>query len=332
MLNGMSHTQVAKHVLAVADSNPVNPARDWIMSKDWDGVDRVADICSTLTVRAGFPIEIKNVLVKKSLVSAVAAATMPHGFHCRGILTFSGPQGIGKTSWVRSLVPEGLLRDKFVLTGHLLDTSNKDSMLTALSKWLVEIGELDATFKKEFVRLKSFITADRDAIRRLYERSNSEYQRRTIFFATVNEENFLIDPSGNSRFWTLPVVHIDYAHNIDTQQLFRQLYHELQQGAKWWLTPEEEQQLTDLNQAHRAVSAIEERVLEEFDFDLAEDQWSTMSASGVLRYIGYRQPSSPQSRECGGVLRKHLGEPTSRTHGISKWKVPLPESSFPGLG
>ena len=31
---------------------------------------------------------------------------MPRGFKARGVLTFQGPQGIGKTSWVMALVSD----------------------------------------------------------------------------------------------------------------------------------------------------------------------------------------------------------------------------------
>ncbi len=321
-LNDMPIGQVPRYVSVIADRNPVNPVANWISSKPWDGEDRIPVLCDTLTTREDFPGDFKSVLVRKWGISAVAAATLPSGFHARGILTFQGSQGIGKTSWFRSLVPEGILRDKVILTGHHLDPPNKDSLTTAIKYWLTELGEVDSSMKKEFARLKGTITQDKDTVRRPYARTNSEYPRRTVFCASVNEENFLIDSTGNSRFWVIPVVEIVYQHNIDMQQVFAQLYDELKQGATWWLTPDEDRLLDELNQAHKSVSVIEERVLSILNDDLATDKWKYMSASEVLQVAGIRSPTNPQARECGGVLRVKYGQP-KKINGIMKWRVPI---------
>ena len=265
---------------------------------------------------------LKAILVSKWLISTVAAATLPSGFHGRGILTFQGAQGLGKTSWIRQLIPEGILREKSILTGHHLDPSNKDSLTTSIKHWIVEVGELDSSFKKDVARLKGFITQERDKVRRPYARADSEYQRRTVFCASVNEENFLIDKTGNSRFWTIPLVKIDYQHNIDMQQVFAQLYVELQAGAEWWLTPDEDKQLDELNQVHKSVSIIEELVLSTLDHDLPDDKRKNMSASEVLKAAGIRSPTNTQARECGSILRSLYGPP-KKIQGIMKWLVPI---------
>ena len=321
-LNDMSIGQVPRYVSVIADRNPVNSVVNWISSKPWDGEDRLQPLCDTLVTREDFPGDFKMVLVRKWGISAVAAATLSSGFHARGILTFQGSQGIGKTSWFRSLVPEGLLRDKVILTGHHLDPSNKDSLTTAIKYWITELGEVDSSMKKEFARLKGTITQDKDTVRRPYARTNSEYPRRTVFCASVNEDNFLIDSTGNSRFWVIPVVEIDYQHNIDMQQVFAQLYDELKQVATWWLTPDEDRLLDELNQAHKSVSVIEERVLSILNDDLATEKGKYMSASEVLQVAGFRSPTNPQARECGGVLRAKFGQP-KKINGIMKWRVPV---------
>lgn len=321
-LNGMSFSQVPRYVAVIADRNAVNPIANWIVSKPWDGKDRLQEIAGTITVRDDYPDDFKDVLITKWLLSAVAAATLPSGFHSRGILTIQGAQGIGKTSWVRQLMPAGLLRDKSILTGHHLDPSNKDSLTTAIKSWIVEMGELDSSFRKDIARLKGFATQDKDKVRRPYARTDSEYTRRTVFCATVNEENFLVDPTGNSRFWTLPVVKIDYEHDIDMQQVFAQLYVKLKQGSTWWLTPEEEKRLEKQNLAHKSVSVIEERVLDSLIDDLPDNRWQNMSASEVLQAAGISHPTNPQARECGALLRHRYGPP-KKIQGIYKWRVPI---------
>jgi putative DNA primase/helicase len=184
------------------------------------------------------------------------------------------------------------------------------------------LGELDSSFRKDVARLKGFITQEKDKVRRPYSRTDSEYQRRTVFCATVNEVNFLIDKTGNSRFWVIPVTSIDYNHKVDMQQVFAQLKQALDDGATWWLKPKEDARLEELNRDHRAVSVLEEKLLEAFDFDLPADRWSNLSATEVLEYIGYQRPTNPLCRECGGILREHVGQP-KYSRKIAKWKVPL---------
>ena len=99
---------------------------------------------------------------------------------------------------------------------------------------------MDSSFRKDVAALKGFLTLNVDKIRRHYGRVESEYPRRTVFAATVNDRHFLVDNTGNSRFWVLPLVQIDHQHNIDMQQVFAQLEVLLDAGQIWWLTDEEE--------------------------------------------------------------------------------------------
>jgi putative DNA primase/helicase len=321
-LNGISTGPVPNYVATIGDHNQVNEVADWITQVPWDGDDRIPAIAATLETRDEFPLELKSRLIYCWLLSAVAAALLPRGFFARGVLTIQGPQGIGKTSWIRSLVTPPMLRDTTILLGHHLDASSKDSIITAISHWIVELGELDSSFKKDIARLKGFITGTSDKVRRPYAMADSEYQRRTVFCATVNEQNFLVDTTGNSRWWTLPVTKIDYDHDINMQQVFAQLAVDLRNGRQWWLTPDEERMLADENRGHRAVNVIEEKLLGEFDRDIPEEKWLNLSAIEVLRRIGYDKPTNPQCRECGGVLREHLGDP-KKIQGIMKWRVPM---------
>jgi putative DNA primase/helicase len=245
---------------------------------------------------------------------------MPSGFRCRGVLTLQGPQGLGKTAWVSALVPDAALRAQAVLLNHHLDGSSKDSITTAVSHWLVEIGELDGSFKKDIARLKGFLTAETDKVRRPYGRLDSEYPRRTVFCATVNEANFLVDPTGNSRWWTVPVTHVNYEHGIDMQQLFAQLAVDFENGQQWWLTQAEERELEKHNNVHRVVSAIRERILHAIDPEPKQDtELSAMSAIELLVALGVNYPTNPQCKECAGVLRELFGEP-KKVNGRFIWR------------
>lgn len=329
-LNSISTGSIPSYISTIADHHQVNEVADWITQAPWDGEDRVPAIVATLTTREDFPYELKRTLIYCWLLSAVAAALLPSGFFARGVLTLQGPQGLGKTSWIRRLVTPTMLQDTTVLLSHHLDAGHKDSVITAVSHWIVELGELDSSFKKDIARLKGFITGASDKVRRPYAMADSEYQRRTVFCATVNEENFLVDTTGNSRWWTLPVTAIDYQHNVDMQQLFAQLAVDLHNGAQWWLTSQQEVLLAEQNRQHRAVNVIEEKLLSTIDPSPSADQPQALSSTEVLQRLGYDKPSNPQCRECGSILREYFGEP-KKINGTMKWRVPL-RKRFPALG
>ena len=322
--NGLQTQNLPMFVDAIADSDTFNPVRDWIESVPWDDQDRLRPFYETVTVIDDFPIKIRDTLLHRWLLSATAAAVLPDGFHARGVLTLQGEQSVGKTSWIRRLLPEPL-RASFLKSDHHLDPSNKDSVIAAVSHWMVEIGELDSSFRKDIARLKGFLTSDRDKVRRPYARSDSHYPRRTVFCATVNEANFLVDNTGNSRWWTLPVKALDSNHSIDMQQLFAQLKLAVDAGEQWWLTPDEEAALNAQNLAHLSVSVIRERMLQHLEEVQSAPSASRivvhLTASKVLEALGFDEVSNKQAKECAAILRERIGE-SKRVNGSNKWAFP----------
>ncbi len=140
-LNGMSVGQIPSIVEAIGDRHLLNPVADWIGSKSWDGIDRLQEFYNTLIEREDYPRWLKERLVHRWLISAVAAAFKPDGFRTRGVLTIQGPQSIGKTAWIGALVNDPVLKEALLKLNHHLDASNKDSIITATCHWIDEIGE-----------------------------------------------------------------------------------------------------------------------------------------------------------------------------------------------
>lgn len=325
ILNGLNGNWLMPFMDTIARRKPLNPVKGWIESKPWDRTDRLPELYATVRAVDNYPPFLKDELLYRWLLSAVAAATLEgKRFSTRGVLTFQGGQGIGKTSWITRLMPDGELRDTVIKRDHHLDGANKDSILGAISHWIVEIGELDSSFKKDVARLKGFLTNDCDKIRPPYAKEPAEYDRRTVFAATVNEATFLVDPTGNSRFWTIAVESLDYAHTIDMQQVFAQLKVKLEGGEQWWLTPDEEQTLERYNACHRAVSAIAERIRDHVDTDASAEAIEAAkytTAIGLLSDIGINHPTNAQCKEAGSVLRELFGPP-KRVQGRDQWRVP----------
>lgn len=319
-LNGMRNGQVPMYLETLADMNLENPVLEWVKFKAWDGVDRVAELCATLETQEGYSVHLKETLIRKWLRSGVAALYV-EGFRSRGVLTLQGGQSIGKTTWILNLLPPGQLRDAVIKLDHHLDASNKDSILSAVSHWIVEIGELDSSFRKDVARLKGFLTSNSDKVRRPYAKGESDYARRTVFAATVNDTNFLVDPTGNTRFWVLPVRKIHYNHGIDMQQVFAQILEEVEQGESWHLTKEEELMLEDYNSNHKSISVIEEDIKQKYVKPYERKNLPKyVSATEVLKSMEYESPTNPQFKDANRVLTELYGEP-KRINGVNKWRA-----------
>lgn len=299
--NGFPQGQVSTYIGALAAETPHNPVTEWIESRPWDGRSRFADLCATVRVEAGYSTELRDKLLRRWLLSAVAAAAGAPGFEAHGAIVFTGPQGAGKTRWVKRLVPEDMRRD-LILDGAIIDASNKDTLINALSHWIVELGELDATFRKsDIARLKAFITQPTDKIRRPYERAEDERQRRTVFCASVNDRDYLVDETGNRRFWTIAVISLDHNHDIDTQQLWAEVMTWYRAGEQWHLTAEENAALGSVNAEHQQRDPLEDLIRAAYRSD--EPIVRFVPAATVLRELGYDKPTTGQARTASRVLK-----------------------------
>jgi predicted P-loop ATPase len=323
--NGMASSLVRSYLLVVADESQYDPFGEWVDSKPWDEASRLADLCKTIEPAGDFSRKFLDILVRKWLLSIIAATFKENGFRARGVLVLQGPQGIGKTSWIAGLVPPADLCEEVVKLGHSWDGGSKDARLTALRHRIVELGELESSFRREMAGLKAFITETTDKIRPPYGRVDAEYPRSTIFAASVNDREFLQDPTGNSRFWTIPVEKIDFKHGIDMQQVFAELKVAFEQGEQWWLTSAEEKALAEINHRHRMIGTIEAKVRDALDVDLAgRPNLPKKTANEVLERLGFSRPTNPQSKEANATLRSLLGEP-KRIRGQNRWPIPWRE-------
>ena len=311
--------KVGDFLTFLADQNLYNPAIQFVTSKPWDGQRRLQDFCDTITAK-GQDQSLKETLIKRWMLSAIAAAFRPEGVSAHGVLVLQGDQYLGKTKWFKSLVPDST---RLAQDGMMLRPDDKDSVKQACSFWLVELGELDATFRKsDIAALKAFLTRDRDVLRRAYARKESEYARRTVFFASVNPREFLHDPTGNRRYWTIECEHIDHSHNLDMQQVWAEVYALYQAGEGWFLLPEEMEALNHHNSDFEVRDPIEDRIHTQLDWSATPDEWGWKSATDVLLSIGLDHPSKADVTHGGFILRKLNGGKAKRTGATRQLFVP----------
>lgn len=320
----MPTKHIAQYLIRVADENQYNPVATWVLSREWDGVSRLEQFFGT--VRS--PVAIKDKLMRKWGIQAVAAAFSPDGIAAQGILTFVGPQNIGKTTWFRKLVPDEL---DVVLTGHTLDLKSKDSIFIALTYWIVELGELDATFKKsEVSAMKAFITQPQDKLRRPYAAVESNFGRRTVFGGSVNGEEFLADPTGNRRYLTIPVEGFEFDHSVDMQQVWAEFYGLWKGGEAFFLSMDEVSELNTHNEQFTIIDPLSERIAASFGWGPHVVMWDWMTVTDVLMKIGIKEPTKGQTITGSAIIRRLNGGQRKKSNGRVLLAVPDDLNDFLG--
>lgn len=307
--------RVPDFITYLGDQNLYNPVAEWVMSKPWDGQDRLSDLIATVKAKDEATDErvmrMKTAFITRWMISAIAGAFRPTGVSAHGVLVFQGAQYVGKTKWFKQLVPQhlDLLKD-----GMLLRPDDRDSVMKCVSNWLVELGEIDATFRKSDVAaLKSFLTSDRDVLRRAYARKESTFARRTVFFASVNPKNYLHDETGNRRYWTIECEHLDHSHGIDMQQCWAQVHSLWAGGETWFLQPEEMELLNEHNKDFEVIDPIEDLITNGLRWKDEQYNWKWRTATDVLMSLGRQNSTKADVTKAGTIMRNMNGGKAKRT-------------------
>ena len=271
---GISINIIERYIHNIARNNQYNPVLEVFNANKWDGKDHLKDIYSALCIDTDDILS--RMLILKWLWQghALLRNTEVNPYGADGVLTLSSNQGIGKTSFFRKMS----ISSDFFRDGQRINTFDKDTERRCITTWIAELGELDATFKLADINaLKSFISKERDEYRLPYGRADIKVARRANLAATVNGSNFLVDPTGNRRFWTIPLEYIDLdkLSQINALQVWLQVWeqyakHDLQ-GFR--LTREEQNQLAIRNGQHEKGLKAEAEILDILDEAKVNDSY-----------------------------------------------------------
>ena len=200
---------------------------------------------------------IYDVYLKRTLIAAVARIFEP-GCKVDTALILQGPQGTHKSTFFQQLVGAAFF------DGSLGALSDKDEILKMHMSWLIEWAELENVFRrKDISATKAFLSTHEDFVRPPYERRAVRMLRQSIIVGTTNLDHFLSDPTGNRRFWVIPV-----QHKIDLERLAKErdrlwgaavaMY---RAGEKWHLTDTEEQAAKALARDYQTIDPWEPRIV-----------------------------------------------------------------------
>jgi putative DNA primase/helicase len=187
----MPFTHVQKALAMIRNQFRFHPIRDYLNSLKWDGVERVDELF--IDYLGAEDSEYTRAVTRKTLVAAVARVFQP-GVKFDTVLTFVGPEGIGKSTLIARLAKQWF-------SDCLGDVHSKEGMESLRGVWIMEIAELASFRNADQEAIKRFITSTEDVYRPAYGRQLVRFPRQTIFFATTNKRNFLKSGQLNRRFW-----------------------------------------------------------------------------------------------------------------------------------
>lgn len=185
-------------VRSVMASKSFDSAIDWLESLVWDGKDRCTRLFSTYFGVEPSPYE---QAVSEYFVTAMAGRVLHPGVQADMVPVLVGGQGIGKTSGVKALAP---MEDTFAEI-DLSGRKDADLARQLRGKLIGELGELRGLKTKDSEWIKAWITRTHEEWTPKFVEHSKNMARRCVFIGTTNEDEFLIDVTGNRRWLPLTI-------------------------------------------------------------------------------------------------------------------------------
>lgn len=203
-------------LVQVANEKPYDPVRLYLEHCAANVAPTYIDRLATTYLRpsdADIPEPtIYDEMLKRTLIGAVARAFNPGTKHDTACVLM-GDQGAYKSSFW------GCLGGPF-FSDALGDISTKDDVMVLHRSWIMEWAELDhITNRRHAGQVKAFLSQAIDLMRVPYGKAVESFPRRGIIVGTTNKTTgFLVDETGNRRFWVIPTTKTQ-EDQIDTASL-----------------------------------------------------------------------------------------------------------------
>lgn len=260
-----------------------NPFRSYFENLPrWDGKgDPIGQLAATVDTTCP---EFWEKCLRKWLVAVVACAINEQKAN-HTVLLLSGAQGLGKTTWLRNLVPPAF-RD-YVYSGNI-DPTGKDSSLMMSDCFLIILDELSGQSRVELNQLKALITKDSILERRPYARNAELFVRRASFAATVNDSQILTDRTGSRRFLCFETVRIDYLSEIDHTAIYAQALSLYKAGFRYWFADGDITEVNNNNEPFQQSCPEAELLFTYFRKPTRFERPLLLSVSEILSIIAER--------------------------------------------
>ena len=291
----------------------------------WDGQNHVAKLFSRLP---GMSSEQLNFLTiwMRSTVAHWLQMDVEHGNEC--VPTLIGAQGCGKTTFLRRLLP---LHLRQYYLDHLNLSNKFDKEMALSNNLLVNLDELDAIRPSQHAQLKQTLSKSKVNGRPIYGASQEDRPRYASFVATTNNPHPLTDPTGSRRYICMTIPegqYIDNTGDIDYEQLYAQVLHELREDkAPYWFNNNEVARIQQLNHEYMEVKDLTELVEICFRKPKEGEKVKALSSTEMLKVIQSKYTSleiSHKNKLHLASVMKELGYESKEYHHTAQYfAIPL---------
>ena len=291
----------------------------------WDGQNHVAKLFSRLP---GMSSEQLNFLTiwMRSTVAHWLQMDVEHGNEC--VPTLIGAQGCGKTTFLRRLLP---LHLRQYYLDHLNLSNKFDKEMALSNNLLVNLDELDAIRPSQHAQLKQTLSKSKVNGRPIYGASQEDRPRYASFVATTNNPHPLTDPTGSRRYICMTIPegqYIDNTGDIDYEQLYAQVLHELREDkAPYWFNNNEVARIQQLNEEYMEKKDLTELVEICFRKPKEGEKVKALSSTEMLKVIHSKYTSleiSHKNKLHLASVMKELGYESKEYHHTAQYfAIPL---------
>jgi len=247
--------QIASDIVKIiAKKHSYSPVRDYLNSLT--NVEPI-NLDSLAERYFGTADPLHATLLKRTLIAAVARAFKP-GCKVDTLCILQGNQGDLKSTFWETLASEPWFTD------NLAEGNEKDEKLKLRRYWILEFSEFETAYKrKEVEQLKAFLSSRIDSLRKPYGKAIEDFPRTSIFVGSTNRQEFLHDPTGERRYWVIPVSQKIPIQMLEEERdnIWAAAVAAYKTGEQWWLTPEEDKLLAEANKGWQSSDSWEEDIL-----------------------------------------------------------------------
>ena len=252
----------------------------------WDGTDRVTPLLQRVSDDAMWMKGGRYWL--RGMVAQWMGEERSHANSLMPIL-ISNEQGLGKSTFCRSLLPDSL-RAYYLDNLNLSPSASPEKKLVKAA--LNNLDEFDKIGEKRQPDLKNLLQMMSVPVYRGKRLGYVTEPRLASFIATTNSRQILSDPTGSRRFLCVEVTEMISSDAIEHKQLYAQLKQELTNGERVYLNKEEEKELQRKNKKYYRQSLLEDVFFACFRAPEDEEEGRWLTAAQMFQVMAKRNPSA----------------------------------------
>ena len=253
---------------------------------EWDGIDRVTPLLQRVSD--------DELWLKGSRCWMRAMTTQWMGIpreHANALVPVlvSSEQGLGKSTFCRSLLPDSL-RAYYLDNLNLSPGASPEKKLVKVG--LINLDEFDKISEKRQPDLKNLLQMMSVPVYRGKRLGYVTEPRLASFIATTNSRQILSDPTGSRRFLCVEVTDMISEEPIEHKQLYAQLKQEILDGERDYLNKEEEKDVQRRNKAYYRQSLLEDVFHAYSRHPRADEEGQWFAAADMFRTLSKKNPAA----------------------------------------